>query len=465
MGDDQFEYTISDGNQGFSTAWVNIQVQNQEPLANFDYFGVHAGNSLSDNVLQPSNEMPDSDPDNDILTVIEVNGEAGNVGSQTALPSGALLTLNSDGTFEYTPNGFVDYDGFEYTISDGNQGFSTAFVEIEIQNQEPFAIDDNFSSGQDVSLSGNVLVNNGNGSDYDPDNDALTVVEVNNQPPDIGSQITLASGALLTLNSDGTFDYNPNSQFDYLNVGQVATDSFTYTISDHHGGTSTATAEITINGNNNDVIFGSADNDELYGYAGDDSINGGEGQDKIYGGSNDDTLIGGKGNDTLWGNSGNDVIEGNQGKDLIYGGGDNDTVYGHQGKDTLYGNLGDDLIYGHARNDLLKGGQGNDTLNGGKGRDKLRGGTEDDLLIGGEGNDILTGNQGRDRFLLRSGQGSDIITDFTDTEDLLLLKGGLTFAQLTIIDDNGSTLIKFEEELLATLKNVNTSLVTADDFI
>jgi hypothetical protein len=50
----------------------------------------------------------------------------------------------------------------------------------------------------------------------------------------------LASGAKLIVNADGTFDYDPNGQFDYLisiakgaatgAVNTSATDSFTYTI-------------------------------------------------------------------------------------------------------------------------------------------------------------------------------------------------------------------------------------------
>ncbi|MCG8510817.1 MAG: pectinesterase family protein, partial [Rhodospirillales bacterium] len=65
---------------------------------------------------------------------------------------------------------------------------------------------------------------------------------------DVGVQITLASGALLTLNADGTFDYDPNGQFDNLNAGQSAQDSFTYTIDDGNGGTAVGTVNINVSG-------------------------------------------------------------------------------------------------------------------------------------------------------------------------------------------------------------------------
>ncbi|MEB3279272.1 MAG: putative Ig domain-containing protein, partial [Lyngbya sp.] len=209
-------------------------------------------------------------------------------------------------------------------------------------------------------------------------------------------------------------------------------------------------------GEGKDTLFGGQDNDTLTGGSGDDWLNGnlgfdfvdgGEGNDIVYGGQDGDTLTGGTGNDTLFGNIGNDLIAGNDGNDLIYGGKDNDTVSGNQGNDTLYGDLGDDIVDGSEGNDLIFAGQGND------------------ILIGAGGNDTLTGNEGRDRFLLRTGDGSDFITDFTDTEDLLILDEDLTFDDLNILEENGSTQIKFGEELLATLENVNASLITADDFV
>ena len=65
---------------------------------------------------------------------------------------------------------------------------------------------------------------------------------------EIGQQVTLASGALLTLNADGTFDYDPNGAFDHLAEGETATDGFAYTVSDGNGGVDTASVTITIDG-------------------------------------------------------------------------------------------------------------------------------------------------------------------------------------------------------------------------
>ncbi|WP_143874403.1 beta strand repeat-containing protein [Nostoc linckia] len=136
--------------------------------------------------------------------------------------------------------------GTGYTINSAN---STATVTIaandEVQNSSPSAVDDNATTNEDTAVNGNVLTN-----DSDPDTgDTLTVSAVNGNAADVGNQITLTSGALLTLNTNGTFAYNPNGKFESLSVGATGSDSFTYTISDGSL-TSTATVNVTINGVN-----------------------------------------------------------------------------------------------------------------------------------------------------------------------------------------------------------------------
>ena len=110
-----------------------------------------------------------------------------------------------------------------------------------------------------VSEDGIMSVNATNGvlqNDSDVEGDAMTVTQVNGLAM-IGSQISLASGALLTVNADGRFDYDPNGQFESLVVGQSATETFTYTVSDGSA-TDTGTAEITITGENDAPVLDSA---------------------------------------------------------------------------------------------------------------------------------------------------------------------------------------------------------------
>src|SRR5439155_24444892 len=82
--------------------------------------------------------------------------------------------------------------------------------------------------------------------------DTLAVSAVNDDPLAVGSPITLASGATLTVNGDGTFTYDPTTSatLNALAAGDSTTDSFTYTIADPYGATSTATVTMTITGVN-----------------------------------------------------------------------------------------------------------------------------------------------------------------------------------------------------------------------
>src|SRR5690606_33777360 len=76
----------------------------------------------------------------------------------------------------------------------------------------------------------------------------LSIATVNGAALNLGVEILLASGALLTVNADGTYSYNENGAFSHLLPGETDTDSFTYQIKDEHGALSnTATVTIVIN--------------------------------------------------------------------------------------------------------------------------------------------------------------------------------------------------------------------------
>jgi len=112
-------------------------------------------------------------------------------------------------------------------------------------NTGPVAVADDgdgFVTSEDTSfITASVLTN-----DVDRDADVLTVVAVD----------PTATLGLVTDNGDGTFDYDPNGQFEALAAGQSGTDSFAYTVSDGNGGTDTATVTVTITGVNDAPVFG-----------------------------------------------------------------------------------------------------------------------------------------------------------------------------------------------------------------
>ncbi|HEX8062399.1 MAG TPA: VCBS domain-containing protein [Allosphingosinicella sp.] len=69
-------------------------------------------------------------------------------------------------------------------------------------------------------------------------------------------QVTLASGAIVQTNGQGTHVvYKSGDAFDYLAEGETATDSFTYTIQLADGSFSTATINVLVTGSNDPAVL------------------------------------------------------------------------------------------------------------------------------------------------------------------------------------------------------------------
>ncbi|MFM6403601.1 MAG: Ig-like domain-containing protein, partial [Microcystis sp.] len=126
----------------------------------------------------------------------------------------------------------------------------TTQVQAAVAPINPAAANDDFTRTENQTLTGNVFSNNGRGADIDFNSSPLTIIAVDGKSEAIGQQITLISGALVTLNSDGTFNYDPNGQFKKLGTGQTGTDSFTYQIRNNNNLTDTGTVTITLTGEN-----------------------------------------------------------------------------------------------------------------------------------------------------------------------------------------------------------------------
>ena len=227
-GTDSFTYKANDGTSDSNVATVNITVNpvNDPPLANDDSYTTDEDTTL--NITAPGVLGNDSDPDDgDILTAAKVSD-----------PTNGTLTLNSVGSFTYTPNAdFSGTDSFTYRANDGTSDSNVATVNITISPvpDAPVANDDAYTTDEDTTLilaaPGGVLAN-----DTDADGDPLTAI-LQNGP----------SKGFLTLNSSGSFSYKPNLNF-------FGTDYFTYTAGDGQGGTDTATVTITVNSVNDPPI-------------------------------------------------------------------------------------------------------------------------------------------------------------------------------------------------------------------
>lgn len=238
-GTDSFIYSLSDGTgTANDTAKVSLIV-NGSPVARNDAFSVSEGGVLNGNVLANNGSGSDSDPNGDGLTVST---------TPVTAPANGMLSLNSNGSFTYTPNaGFSGSDSFKYSVSDGASS-STGTVSITVNrvNDDPVARDDSLATDEDTTLTGNVLSDNGNGADSDSDGGTLSVLV---------SSATSNGG--LQLDSNGNFSYTPSKDFHGV-------DSFEYSLSDGQGGGDVGKVTITVRPVNDPPV---ARNDQFNGNA------------------------------------------------------------------------------------------------------------------------------------------------------------------------------------------------------
>ncbi|MDR7947756.1 retention module-containing protein, partial [Achromobacter aegrifaciens] len=349
--------TATDPSGATTSQDFNWDVTNPAPTAADDN-----GTTDEDTTLNVSAQngvlSNDVDPDGDTLTVSQVNGATGNVGTPTAGSNGGTFTLNPDGSYSFNPGNAFQHlaagqtatSSITYTVTDGQGGTSSATLTVEItgtndaptavalQNQDnmdgdvvnynlsgffsdlddgdslvysvdhipgglkfdpttgtftgqfanwasdhtntgvkgeylitvtatdksgatvsqtfvwtvgnpvPVATNDEGTTGEDKPLVVDHVTEGVLGNDRDPDGDTIRVSQVNGADADVGKPVVGSNGGTFTLNADGTYTFNPGTAFQYLNDGQTATTSITYTVSDAQGATSTATLTITVTG-------------------------------------------------------------------------------------------------------------------------------------------------------------------------------------------------------------------------
>lgn len=227
-GQTEFHGVLAINNALESLTWESQADENWNAFT-IGTYGVAQSATVSGNVL--SNDDLGNAP---TVEVSDVNGNAmvGNSVTLT-LASGAILKVDRDGEYLYDDNnqfsslaaGQTHTDTVVYTITDSRGYSDTATLSIVVSgvNDAPVAAADTATVNEDSSVTINVLAN-----DSDPDNgDSISIVSAAN-----GSNGTVSiSGNQLV--------YTPNANFD-------GSDSFSYTISDAAGQTSTASVDVTV---------------------------------------------------------------------------------------------------------------------------------------------------------------------------------------------------------------------------
>jgi hypothetical protein len=146
------------------------------------------------------------------VEVTAINGKSANVGTKIVLNSGATLTVRANGSFVYTPKGDSQYgDIFTFTVSDGRHTV-TATASINGFTPWMYVHDADFvtPAGQSLIVPPAVGLLAG----LPPSkNSSIHITEVNGSAANLETPITLASGATLTVNADGSFSYVPAAGF------------------------------------------------------------------------------------------------------------------------------------------------------------------------------------------------------------------------------------------------------------
>ena len=352
--------------------------------------------------------------------IFDIGSSATGLGVQVTLAS---FDVNDSGSGSLPPA--MDLSLFTDTIAEPDSGggadTDTAGSPITTAtaapvNNLPVAAPDSATTGEHTVL--NVPDAGVLADDTDPDGaDVLTVTAFD---------AVSAMGAAVNVNAGGGYIYNPTASavLNALAAGETMDDSFSYTVSDGHGGADKAKVKVTVTGVNdapvaaddaaatdvdtpvtiavlandtdvdgdalnvsgvtqgaNGAVTVNVDNSVTFtpgpGFSGSDSftysISDGNGGDDtgtvtvtvanlIEGGPGDDTLNGTKGEDAIFGYGGDDTISGRNGDDTLYGGDGNDTLNGQGGSDALFGGAGDDILIWDSLDAAIDGGSGTDTL-------------------------------------------------------------------------------------------------------
>lgn len=202
-GTDSFTYKVFDGTYYSNTVTVTINVAsaNDAPVAIDDSYTTNEDTTLS--IAASGVLSNDTDLENNALSAIKASD-----------PSHGTVTLNTNGSFTYIPDSnYFGSDSFTYMASDGlDSDTATVTITINNVNDAPVATVDTYTTNEDTTL--NVAASGVLSNDESIDLDALSAILVSG-----------VSHGTLTLNSDGSFSYKPDDNYN-------GSDSFTYKAND-----------------------------------------------------------------------------------------------------------------------------------------------------------------------------------------------------------------------------------------
>ncbi len=272
VGDD---VGVTGNTNGFDAGDFTPVVPNTPPVADDDSFATDFETPLS--IPAATGVLDgDTDADGDPLTAVLGTG-----------PANGILTLNPDGSFDYTPNaGFSGTDSFTYNANDGTDDSNLATVTITVADAPTPVDPDPLTFTPINSFSGTAGA------------DALTGTDQSDLLEGLGGDDVLTG-----LGDDDLLDGGPgNDTVVYqLDPAGATVDLFAGTATDGFGGTDTIIdVENVIGSEFGDVLTGDSGANTISGLGGVDIINGGGGNDSFIPGAGADNVTGGGGADNFF---------------------------------------------------------------------------------------------------------------------------------------------------------------------
>ncbi|VVP56353.1 retention module-containing protein [Pseudomonas fluorescens] len=284
-GTETFTYTITDSDGDSRTAYLVLNVSNNDNPVTLDGLNVYGGELTvyEKNLGDGSNPNASALTQSGTFTVTALDGvttlTVGGIAVVTAgvaagfpqsitTPLGSTLTITgfnaASGVVSYsytlndneahpTANGANSLpEQFAVTVVDDNGTTATGSLDVNIVDDLPKGVDDsNASTASEtlLTLNGNVLTNDVQGADRVPLGE--------NAGPITPGTFTGTYGTLV-LNANGTYTYTLNTSdadFKALHGGGDGTETFTYTITDSDGDSRTAYLVLNVSNNDNPVTL------------------------------------------------------------------------------------------------------------------------------------------------------------------------------------------------------------------
>ncbi|WP_310622361.1 tandem-95 repeat protein [Flexibacterium corallicola] len=213
---------------------------------------------------------------------IDADGDTVSYAAGNISPTNGSVTVNSDGSYSYTPNAdFFGSDSFSYTVSDGKGGVNEYTFDVTVEEVLPVVLTGDYLTGYSLTLT--------------PDGNGVLITDIDSSDGDDGSTVITGTDELFIMDIKSQTSVSIHQ----LQVGS--------------GAPSTG-----------------ADPDLIIGSSGDDNVNAKSGNDVIFGGDGNDQLQGRAGIDRAHGNDGDDVYvhRSSWGQTIIEDNGEGvDTVY------------------------------------------------------------------------------------------------------------------------------------------